>query len=172
MRQGVPTYLFQDFTRKGRGYLPISNLFEVCLNTYRSKKSNAVGLVLDLTYSAEKYKELIGSKIIFLQLNFIQIVNYRSIPKKIIFFRDSEICTVHEGLPPVIVHARLRPTVVLPALCTQTRPSLKCLRDRVYLHTAGSITLGSRSKSKTDRNNSLRTLSAILTGRCISRLRS
>ena len=25
---GVPTYLFQDFTRKGRGYLPISNLFE------------------------------------------------------------------------------------------------------------------------------------------------
>ena len=47
-----------------------------------------------------------------------RFVNYRSIPKKIIFFRDSEICTVHEGLPPVIVHARLRPTVVLPALCT------------------------------------------------------
>ena len=42
LRQGVPTYLFQDFTRKGRGYLPISNLFEVLLYTYRSKKSNAV----------------------------------------------------------------------------------------------------------------------------------
>ena len=100
--------------------------------------------------------KLLGSKIIFLQLNFIQIVNYRSIPKKIIFFRDSEICTVHEGLPPVIVHARLRPTVVLPAVCRQTRPSLKCLRDRVQVHRAGSITLGRRSKSKTDRNNSLR----------------
>ena len=49
---------------------------------------------------------------------FIQIVNYRSISKKIIFFRDSEICTVHEGLPPVIVHARLRATVVLPAVGT------------------------------------------------------
>ena len=33
---------FQDFTRKGRGYLPISNLFEgFLLGTYRSKKSNA-----------------------------------------------------------------------------------------------------------------------------------
>ena len=81
--------------------------------------------------------------------NFIQIVNYRSIPKKIIFFRDSEICTVHEGLPPVIVHARLRLTVELPAVRSKTRPSLKCLRDRVLLRTEGSITLGSRAKSKT-----------------------
>ena len=37
-----PTYLFQDFTGKGRGHLPISNLFEGIMVTYRSKKSNAV----------------------------------------------------------------------------------------------------------------------------------
>jgi len=39
---------------------------------------------------------------------------------------------------------------VLPAVCIETRPSLKCLRDRVSIHTEGSITLGSRAKSKTD----------------------
>ena len=43
---GVPTYLFQDFTRKCRGYLPISNLFEGLMVTYRSKKSNAEGAPL------------------------------------------------------------------------------------------------------------------------------